>query len=232
MGKRRCHSYSGEPLTLLETYNLPFAVAIGLLVFIAIMQINGIGDWIDGADAEIDLDLDINADIDPADLVASSGFMDGLLSLFGLGKVPFLIWLALLLVVFAAIGVSGQALAQSLLGGPFDALAAAGLAGIAALPVNGLLVRPVAAVLPQDETSAISRGHLLRRDAVIQTGTARRGSAARSKVIGPFGQAHYVMVEPHNAGDVMAEGETVLLVRREGDVFYAVRYENPLLEPA
>lgn len=219
-------------MTLLETHNLPFAVAIGLLIFIAVIQLTGIGDLIGGGDADADFDFDMNPEIDGSDAISASGFMDGLLSLIGIGKVPFLIWLAMLLVVFAAIGVSGQAFAQSLLGAPFDALAAAGLAGIASLPLNGILVRPVAAVMPQDETSAISRNNLIRRDAIIQTGSARHGSPARAKVVDAFGQAHFVMLEPHHAAEVLAEGETVLLVRNEGNVFYAVRYENPLLDPA
>ncbi|MEM8726249.1 MAG: OB-fold-containig protein, partial [Pseudomonadota bacterium] len=231
----RCHWCSDGRLSLLEAHNLPFAVAIGLLVFIAIMQVTGLGDLFDAADADIDLevgaDFDIDAELDPADAVSASGFMDGLLSLIGLGKVPFLIWLAMLLVVFAGIGVSGQALAQSLLGAPFDALAAGGLAGLAALPINGVLVRPLAAILPKDESSAIHTGNLIRRDAVIQTGTARVGSPARGKVIDQYGQPHFVMVEPHDPGIVLNEGETVLIVRREGETFYAMRYESPLLGP-
>ncbi len=225
-------------MSLLEPHNLPFAVAIGLLLFIAIMQVTGIGDLFE-ADADVDLDFapdgggsfDIDAELDPSDAVSASGFMDGLLSLIGLGKVPFLIWLATLLVVFAGIGVSGQALVQSLLGAPFDALAAGGLAGIAALPINGVLVRPLSAILPKDESSAIHTSNLIRRDAVIQTGTARAGSPARGKVVDQFGQPHFVMVEPHDPELAFSEGETVLIVRRQAQTFYAIRYENPLLGP-
>lgn len=202
-----------------------------MLLFILVMLVTGLGDIFDSADMEFDVAPDGGIEVEAGDGVSSGGFMGGLLSLIGVGKVPFLIWLAMFLVVFAGIGVSGQELAQSLLGGPFDALAAGALAGIAALPINGVLARPMGALLPKDESSAIHTSNLIRRDAVIQTGTARAGSPARGKVIDQFGQAHFVMVEPHDPDLAFGEGETVLIVRREGETFYAIRYESPLLGP-
>ena len=212
-------------MSLFEAHNLPFAVAAALLVLIAVMQVIGLGDIFGSSDAEIDFDLD--GDFGPE--VEAAGSMDGLLSLIGLGKVPFLIWLALLLAVFLGVGVSGQALAQSLLGAPLHPGVAGILAGIAALPVNGLAVRPVAAILPEDETSAVGRGSLLSRRAVIQTGKAEQGSPARAKVTDRYGQPHFVMVEPHDAGIILGEGEEVVLVRRESGVFYGVLPESRLL---
>ncbi|MEO0689746.1 MAG: OB-fold-containig protein [Pseudomonadota bacterium] len=209
-------------MTLLAEYNFPFLIALIALVLISVAQIVGLGDIFD-ADGDVDIDVDPDAAI-------SSGRLEGVFSLLGLGKVPFLIWLMLLMFVFAAIGVSGQALAVALLGTPLDAAAAALLAAAAALPINGALTRPLARLLPQDETSAVSLDTLVRRDAEIQIGTAKRGSPARSKVIDVFGHPHFVMVEPHDPDTVMSEGDTVLLVRREGQTFYAVHYESPKLQ--
>ncbi|MFL0355028.1 OB-fold-containig protein [Erythrobacter sp. GH1-10] len=213
-------------MTLLEPYNLPFAVAIALLAFVAIAQILGAGDMF-GGDAEIDIDID--ADVDGGEVVSGAGFLGGLLSLIGLGRVPFLVWLTMFLVLFAAIGVSGQALALSLLGSPLHTGLAGVLAGIGTLPVAGLVARPIGALLPKDETSAVGLDSLVRRDAEIYTGTARKGSPARSKVLDIHGHPHFVMVEPHDPDVELREGETVLLVRREGGIFFAVQYENRLL---
>ncbi|MEL6542422.1 MAG: OB-fold-containig protein [Pseudomonadota bacterium] len=210
-------------MTLLADYNLPFLIALIALVLISALQIFGLGDLFEGAEADIEIDVD-------PDALTSAGWAEGVFSLLGLGKVPFLIWLMLLMFVFAVIGVSGQALSVALLSIPFDPLAAAGLAGIASLPINGALTRPLAKLLPQDETSAVGLDTLVRRDAEIQIGTARRGSPARSKVIDVFGHPHFVMVEPHNPDTVMSEGQTVLLVRREGETFFAVHYESPTLQ--
>lgn len=210
-------------MTLLEAHNLPFVIALVALVFISVAQIVGLGDLFDSGDADFDVDVDSGA------VGAGAGFLESAFSLLGLGKVPFLIWLMVLLFVFAAIGVAGQELAISLLGSPLDPVLAAVLAGVGALPVNGALTRPLARLLPQDETSAVSLDSLVRRDAEIQIGTARRGSPARSKVLDVFGYPHFVMVEPHDPDAALSAGETVLLVRREGETFFAVRYESPLL---
>ena len=160
-------------MTLLADYNLPFLIALIALVLISLTQILGLGDLFEGAEADIEFDVAPDALVEGA---GSVGFMDGVVSLLGLGRVPFLIWLMLLMFVFAAIGVSGQQLALALLGAPFDPLAAAGLAGIAALPVNGALTRPLARLLPQDENSAVSLDTQESRDEEIRIGAAKRGS--------------------------------------------------------
>ena len=214
-------------MTLLEPHNLPFAIAIMLLLFIAAAQALGIGDVFEGADADIDIDFDVDANA--ADGLDAGGFFAGVMSLLGLGRVPFLIWLVLLLFLFAAIGVAGQQIAIGVLGSPFNMVLAALGAGAAALPLNGLVTRPLARILPQDETTAVDVHSLVRRDAEIQVGTARRGSPARAKVIDGHGHPHFVMVEPHDPDAALVAGETVLLVRREGETFYAMQYENPLL---
>ena len=142
---------------------------------------------------------------------------------------PILIWLASLLFIFTAAGLIGQSVIASLFGAPLSAGWAALAACAAALPLNSLAMRPLAAVLPRDETTAITLDDLVRRDAEIQIGTARAGSAARAKVVDVHGQAHFVMVEPHDAAQEFKAGDSVLLVRREGQTFYGVQYESPLL---
>lgn len=213
-------------MTLLEPHNLPFAIALGALFAIGLLQVIGAGDFFEGAgDVEIDLDADM------ADGLEASGFLDGVFSALGIGRVPFLIWLSCLLLVFTVTGVAGQALIDGMTGSPLSAGLAALLAGAASLPLNGIAVRPIEKIVPKDETTAVGLQSLVRRDAIIQTGTSRLGSPARAKVKDAFGHPHYVMVEPHNTKAELAEGETVLLVRREGELFFGVRYENPLLKP-
>jgi hypothetical protein len=205
-------------VSLLEPHNLPFLIAFGSLAVIALLQLTGISEAIEGA-----------SDFEAPDGLEMSGFGEALTTLLGLGRVPLLIWLAALLFVFGATGVIGQALLTSLLGAPLSAGWAALAAGAAALPLNSLAVRPLAAIMPQDETTAIGLDDLVRRDAEIQIGTARPGSPARAKVIDVHGQSHFVMVEPHDQTLELNAGDTVLLVRREGQTFYGVQYESPLL---
>lgn len=205
-------------MSLLAATNLPFLLALGLLAVIAVVQVTGVGDAVEGA-----------AEFDAGDGLDAGGLGDALTSLLGLGRVPLLIWLASLLLIFGSIGLIGQAWLASLLGAPLSAGWAALAAGAAALPLNSLAVRPLSAVMPKDETTAIDLDELVRRDAEIQIGTARAGSPARAKVIDIHGQAHFVMVEPHDNTQEFKAGTTVLLVRREGQTFYGVQYESPLL---
>lgn len=205
-------------MSLLAAHNLPFAIALGLLALVALVQVTGVGDAIDGA-----------GDFDAGDGLEAGGFAEALTSLLGLGRVPLMIWLASLLLTFGGVGLIGQSVIADLLGAPLSAGWAALLAGAAALPLNSLAMRPIGAIMPKDETTAIGLDGLVRRDAEIQIGTARAGSPARAKVIDHHGQAHFVMVEPHDAATELQAGETVLLVRREGQTFYGVHYESPLL---
>ena len=99
------------------------------------------------------------------------------------------------------------------------------------MPLNGLAVRPIEKILPKDETTAVGLESLIRREAVIQTGIARLSSPARAKVKDAFGHPHFVMVEPHDPHVELTEGDTVLLVRREGELFFGVRYESAMLQP-
>ena len=211
-------------MTLLEPHNLPFAIAMGLMVLLALVQVLGLGDW--GVDA--DLDPEIGAD---ADASLQPGMVEGLLTLLGMGRVPLTIWLALFLLMFAGIGLSVQELATSLTGAPLYSWLAALIAGAAAVPVTGVLARPLGAILPKDHTTAVSTKSLIGRRATITDGVARAGSPARARVRDIHGQAHYVMVEPHEETSALHAGDEVLLVRREKDQFYATALAERRLSP-
>ena len=209
-------------MELLQPHNVPFLAALVLMALLAVSQVVGLGDFLEGGDADIDVD---GAEVGEASDV---GFLGGLLSLVGVGRVPFLIWLALLLFGFAAIGISLQALAADMLGEPLHPALAAVLSGIFALPIVGVVSRPLAAILPRDRTSAVPLSSLVGREALIQIGTARAGSPARARVIDIYGQAHYVMVEPME-DVVFKQGDKVLLVESAGATFKVIEPANPNL---
>jgi hypothetical protein len=205
-------------MSLLAAYNMPFAAALVLMVLLGVVQALGLGSLF--GDADLDADTD-----------AGGGFADGLVSFLGIGRVPFMIWLTTFLFLFAAVGVGIQALADGLLGAPLDRWLAAAIAAVAAVPVNGLVVRPIAAILPGDETTAVGLDSLVGRRARIVTGRAAAGYPARAQVHDHHGQPHHVMVEPHEAGSEMLEGDEVLLVRRENETFYGVPLQERRLAP-
>lgn len=201
-------------MTILEAYNMPFAAALVLMAMLAVVQMIGLADIV--GDHDVAGDSGAHADVS-----APGGLVDGLFSLIGLGRLPLMVWLPLFLGLFAALGVGIQALADSLVGAPLDRWLAAALAGASALPVTGALARPLARILPHDETTAIHTDDLLGRRGTITDGTARSGSPARVRVIDLHGQWHHVMVEPHDPGEALTAGAEVLLLRREGEIFFA-----------
>ena len=208
-------------MTLLEPHNMPFAAALVIMAVLAIVQLIGVADF---GDADVDLDAD-------GDGLPDAGMLDGLLTLLGIGRVPLTIWLALFLFLFAAIGISVQELAENMTGSPLYSWLAALIAGGAALPVTGILARPLGRVMPKDHTTAVNTGSLVGRRAKITDGVARAGSPARARVKDVHGQAHYVMVEPHEETSELHAGDEVLLVRREGNTFYATALAERRLSP-
>jgi hypothetical protein len=180
--------------------NLPFSVALLVMLLIGAVEAFGLG-----ASA---VHLDAHADVDGG---------GDLLGWLGVGRVPLL----MLLVVFLALfGLAGLAIQQ--FAGPLPLLIAVPAAVAAALPLTGLGARGLARIMPGDETTAVSLDSLVGRRGTITIGTARRGSPAQARVADIHGQVHYVMVEPYDDDHSIGQGETVRLDRRDGNIFIAV----------
>ncbi|MFA6220018.1 MAG: OB-fold-containig protein [Erythrobacter sp.] len=205
-------------MTLLEPHNMPFAAALVLVLALFVIQLFGV----------LDIDFDLDADSDGA---LHGGPIDGLLTLLGLGRIPLTVWLVVFLLLFAGAGLGIQQLAAELAGAPLDRWLAAVLAAGGALPVTGMIARPLGSILPQDETSAVDTATLLGRRGTITDGVARAGFPARARVKDLYGQDHHVMVEPHEAASEFHAGDEVLLVRREGNQFYATALAERRLSP-
>jgi Protein of unknown function (DUF1449) len=195
-------------LTLLLTPPyVPFAIAFVVMLGIGLIEAIGLGlGHVDlhggGADGDI--------------------HGGGLLDWLGLGELPILIWLTSLLACFTLLGIAIQQLAQTWLGSPLDPAFAAGGALVGGLLLNTVAANGLARIMPGFESSAISANDLVRLRGTVLEGAARRGQPARAKVVDQFGQAHYVMVEPHDDDGVIAQGDTGLLVRREGSLFFVL----------
>ncbi|ATW04417.1 YqiJ family protein [Sphingorhabdus sp. YGSMI21] len=188
--------------------NIVFAAALVLMVALGILQLIGFGGF--------DSDVDLDADVDGASIAG------GLLSFLGWGRLPFMILLVLFLMLFGLTGYAGQQFIHSLTGGLLPPLLAGLGALLVALPLTGLLSRPLARIIPGDETTAVSIDDLTGRRAIIDIGTAKPGYPARAKVRDRHGHGHALMVEPDHDDGIFVAGEEVLLVRREGDIFKAV----------
>lgn len=187
---------------LLSSDYVVFTGAFVLMIGIGLIEAVGLGL------GHVDFDSEIDGDA-------------ALLDWLGLGRgVPILVWLTALLACFTFAGLAIQQVAEAILGTPLHwGIAAAGALALG-LVANGFVSGFVAGLFPEYETTVVVPEELLRRRATVLEGTARRSVPARAKVIDHYGQAHYIMVEPHDdAGEVPA-GETGLLVRKEGPLFF------------
>lgn len=183
--------------------NIVFASALVLMALIGLVEAVGLGGAAIGVDGHADVDSDF-------------------LGWLGLGQLPLLVLLVVFLALFGVIGLSFQQLMVALTGETLTPWLAAPVAAAAALPATALLARPLARILPRDETTAISLDTLVGRRAVIVTGRAAPGNPARARVRDQFGYDHYVMAEPDNAGQSFGEGEEIILVRRHDHIFRAI----------
>jgi hypothetical protein len=184
--------------------NVAFVTAIVLMLLIGLAQLVGLGDHAGG-----DMHPDFHADGD-------------LLSWLGVGRLPLLMLIVVFLTFFGVGGLILQQAMFDLTGAPLDAWIAVPAVALGSLPLTGLAARGLARILPQDHTTAVPLEALIGKSAQVVTGRATFGSPARARAEDHHGQAHYVMVEPDRSGAVFEEGEQVLLVRREGDLFRAI----------
>lgn len=151
----------------------------------------------------------------------------GLFDWLGVGRVPLLVLLVAFLAAFGSVGLAGQQAALAWTGALLSPWIAIPAALVVALPLTAGLSRVLARIMPQDETTAFEIDDLVGRAGIITIGRAASGSPARTRVVDPHGQAHHVLVEPNDPAETFAEGDTVLLVRREGIGFRAILHSSP-----
>ena len=185
---------------------LVFATALILMAGIGMIEAIGLGI------GHLDLDTDV-AEPGVATVLDWLGLKSGL---------PVLVWLTGFLACFSLAGIAIQQSSELLTGSSLHWAIATGAALVSGLLANAFFSGVIAAIMPEYESTVIGTDELLRRRATVLEGTARRGAPARAKVIDYHGQAHYVMVEPHDDASELPAGETGMLVRREGPLFFVL----------
>ncbi|MCI4624671.1 MAG: YqiJ family protein [Candidatus Magnetoovum sp. WYHC-5] len=211
-------------LTLDE--NLPFTVSLLIMFLIAVLEflslLFGIATHhlIDNLLPE-SFQVDADVDIDSSVFVKALGW-------FHIGKVPVLVLLIIFLTSFGISGLIIQNIAIRVVSilPSFVASVPAFLLALVLVRVSGKFL---ARIIPKDETSAVSEDSFIGKVATITVGTARVGQPAEAKLKDQFGQVHYVRVEPEVETDILPAGTQVLLVKKNGNVFFAIKNTNELL---
>ena len=210
---------------LLSNQNMPFAIALALMLAIAILEGvttligAGLSDLLDSMLPDMDIDADIDADIH------APGLFTKLLSWLRVGEVPVLMLVIVFLTAFGLIGLFCQSMSLRILGHMLPAALASVPALMVAFPVVRICGGILGRIIPKDETESVSEESFVGRVAVITLGRAEPGKPAQARLSDQHGQAHYIMVEPDVDSARLEQGTTVLIVSHEGAVFKAI--ENP-----
>jgi hypothetical protein len=215
---------------VIASENMFFSVSLAVMLLIAILE--GIATFFgagasSGLDSIIhDLDLHIDHDIPIHDFDSSVSHFLGWLRI---GQVPVLMLLVIALTSFGLIGLTVQAVMKKTVGLYMPGWLAAIPVSIATIFMVRLFGGILHAVMPKDETTAVSAESLVGRIAVITIGTARHGCPAEAKAQDVHGKTHYFMVEPDSDEETFSEGDEVLLISMKGHIYMAVLNTNPYL---
>jgi hypothetical protein len=196
----------------------PFALAAGLILAVAATEALALligtstSHWDDSA-------------VEPPD-----SFAGEVLGWLHIGKVPILVILVVFLTTFAVTGFVTQFVAKSTIGHFMPSLMAVGVAFVGGICGVRTIGAALGRVIPKDETTAVADASLVGRIGTIVIGTARVGKPAEARLRDEHGATHYVMVEPEEADQAFASGESVLLVRHLGGRrFHAIHNPKPEL---
>jgi fumarate reductase subunit D len=191
--------------------NMPFAVAVGVLLALVLVQIIGMLIGFGASDADLDADIDLDAEVESP-----------LTRFLHVGELPTMVLVGLFCAGFGLSGYAVQAAAESLTGSFLHPLAASAAALLAALPGVSLLGKLLRKSMFREDSTAVSADSLVGRPAVITLGAASAGKPSQAKVTDVHGQTHYVLVEPLRSDSVFSNGESVLLVQRQGAKYLVV----------
>ncbi len=223
---------------LLQPTVIPFSVALGLMLAIALIEVLtvlmgiGLSGAIDSLLPDVDLpDVDVDLDAgDAADGLSSPGVLGVFAAWLCIGRVPALIIFIAFLTAFGITGLVVQQVALSLSGSPLDLLIAVAAALLIALPLTRYFALAFAWIMPQEETEAVEQTSFLGLVAEIIRGTARSGEPAEAKLSDRFGMVHYLLVEPMEGGVEFAAGTKVVLLEQRGAAFLVAGAEQSLTE--
>jgi hypothetical protein len=227
-------------VSLLALPFVPFTLALALLLAFLVLELLALllgGSLLGAGDSDFEIDpayealagsfdLETGAAPDLDAMASASEAMQemsaspagvpagGLSGLLGLGHTTFMIWFASLLLGFGLGGFILQSAATALSGAALPVVLAAGAALFAGLAFARAFARRFARLLPQVETTATSAQFMGGLRGVVSQGIARAGSPAEVRLRDRHGNIHYVRCEPFLAEEVIAEGTSVLTVRR------------------
>jgi hypothetical protein len=196
--------------------NAPYFFALSFLVILFVFEVLG---WLTGMSLSHAFDslIDFDADTD----------LGGHLTLLGLGKVPFIIWLTFFFGLFSILGYAVNAISNSIVGFIPMWLSIVPVA-IVSFMINGVFCKVFARVFPRFETTAVSTDTFSGRVAKVTIGNATFTKFAMGVVIDEHNTSHNVRIQAMDNGIVLNQNNHVILVeqKKSSAIWLAIPYEN------
>lgn len=229
----------------------PFVVALVVMIIISLLEgmsmffgaaLSGLVDGIlpdfdlpdldadlPDLDADLpDLDVDLDVEVD-ASALESIGPLTYLMSWLSFGKAPALILLLAFLTVFGLAGLTIQSFALSTTGVMLPNWLASIPAFLIAMPSMRYAGKIFGAVMPKEETEAVSTERFIGKVATIIRGRAKRGLPAEAKLKDMHGLTHWILVEPDEDSEEFAAGDEVIVVSQAGSLYRVIRNTHVVL---
>ena len=199
-----------------HTGNLFFVVGYCLLAILFVIEMIALLTGMSLMSAMDDgLDADISAD-----------GISGLLSWFNIHKVPFMIWLAILIFSFSTIGLIINYLFASSIGYLLPVWMSTILAGVLGLGLTKFMANIVATLIPKNESYHSSTDEFSEYVATVTTGEATQELPARAAFVDRHNTRHSILVKPLPESQNLTPGQQVVLVKNTGKYWLAA----PLME--
>ncbi len=199
---------------LLNDANFWFSCALGAVLTLLILEVAGM---VFGLSL-----LSLVDDPAEAELDTTSGIE--LASWLALDRLPFMVWLVLLLTSFGIAGYLLNFLSLNFLTTYFSPLPVIVFALLIALLTTSQFGGFIARLLPRQESSATTTEDLVGTVGYITLGVARPSNPAEGKFTDSFGQPHYLLVEPIETNEQFSQGEQILLIKKQAKSWLATRY--------
>lgn len=207
---------------LLADFNTGFAIALGMVIALAFLE--GLGMLIGlslmsllDQISPIEFDLEVDAEF-------SHGGLTPILGWLCLNRLPLLIWLVLFLTCFSISGYSVNFFLLNATNFLLPTFVVYSLALIAAILLTRYLGIPLGRLLPKNESSAVSNDSFTGLIAKITIGTAKKDSPAEATLLDSFNQKHYVLVSPDDDTETFNQGDEVVLVEKQKNIWLAVKF--------
>ncbi|NRD75169.1 DUF1449 family protein [Shewanella sp. VB17] len=200
--------------------NLPFSISLFLVLLLGISEVLSLmlGYSLVGA-------LDNCAPVD-ADIETSFTGFTGVSGWLCINRLPLLIWFVLVLISFSFVGYVSNYLALIMTQQMFPQAISLPIALVFTAISCRYVGAAIARVLPKNESNAVSIDTLLGSVGTVTLGCAIKGNPSEALVRDKHQQRHYILVEPEMSGVEFNTGTQVILLKREGTVWSAARFDS------